>query len=85
MKSVHFSALLTALALTNMSCEKVIDLELDTAEASTVIEGKLEASATEFQLAISQTSAYFSPRLAGSRVWCGSQPPGQSRKRLAND
>ena len=63
MKTVHFSALLTALALTNMSCEKVIDLELDTAEASIVIEGKLEASATEFQLAISQTSAYFSPAL----------------------
>lgn len=63
MKTFRTSLLLLALALTATSCEKVIDLDLETAETQTVIEAVLDADQTTFQVTISETSDYFNPEI----------------------
>ncbi|MCB0535714.1 MAG: DUF4249 family protein, partial [Saprospiraceae bacterium] len=53
------SLLIAALALACASCEKVIDVDLNSAAPRTVIEANLKEGDQQFQVLVYQTKDYF--------------------------
>lgn len=61
MKNAALISLALIALLSLSSCEKVIDIELDSVDSRLVIEGVLTEGQQEFEVIISQTADYFDP------------------------
>lgn len=59
MKSIHIIISFLITLITLISCEKVIDVELEDSEPKIVIEAVLEEGENEFEVKISKTAPYF--------------------------